>query len=108
MKIVHKVLVGFYVGLLFSAMSLAQNTPEVSVSDVDDSMSGWKPVCVLPSCNPGGSGRPTKVSQSIDHSSPSKDGRAMEFLLAGPSCFGALWTFFDGADDPESSFSIRI
>jgi hypothetical protein len=110
MKIVHKVLVGFYVGLLFSALSLAQtpNTQEVSANNVDDSMNGWKPVCVLPTCNPGGSGRPTKVSQTIDHSSPSKDGESMELLLAGPKDTNALWTYRAGADDSATSFSMTF
>lgn len=111
MKIVNKVLVGFCVGLLFSALSVAQTEPnseEVSASHVDDSMSGWKPVCVLPTCNPGGSGRPTKVSQTIDHPSPSKDGDAMELLLAGPSYTNALWTYKAGADDSATSFSMTF
>src|ERR1700688_3165805 len=84
MKIVHKVLVGFYVCLLFSAFSLAQapDNQQVTAYGADDTMGGWKPVCVLPTCNPGGQNRPTKVSQTIDHSSPSKDGDSMEFLLA--------------------------
>ncbi len=110
MKIVHKVLVGFYVGLLFSAFSLAQtpNDQEVTSYDVDDTMSGWKPVCVLPTCNPGGENRPTKVSQTINHSSPSKDGHAMEFLLAGYKYTNALWTYRAGADDSATSFEYDV
>jgi hypothetical protein len=82
--------------------------PKVSASNVDDSMNGWKPVCVLPTCNPGGSGRPTKVSQTIDHSSPSKDGESMELLLAGPKDTNALWTYRAGADDNATSFSMTF
>jgi hypothetical protein len=110
MKIVHKVLVGFYVCLLLSAFSLAQspNDQDVTSYDVDDTMSGWKPVCVLPTCNPGGENRPTAVSQTIDHHSPSKDGDAMEFLLAGPRYTNALWTYRAGADDSATSFTMTF
>lgn len=111
MKMVYKVLIGFYVGLLFSALSVAQTVPdpeEVSVSNVDDSMNGWKPVCILPKCNPGGSGIPTKATQTIDHPSPSKDGEAMELLLAGPKYTNALWTHKAGADDAATTFSMTF
>jgi hypothetical protein len=111
MKFVNKVLVGFCVSLLFSSLSVAQteaNTENVSVNNVDDSMTGWKPVCVLPSCNPGGENRPTNVSQSIDHHSPSKDGDAMEFLLAGPKYTNALWSYKAGADDSATTFTMTF
>jgi hypothetical protein len=111
MKIVHRVLGGLYVGILFSALSVAQ-TPfgpkGVSAYNVDDSMSGWKPVCVLPSCNPGGSGRPSKTSQTVDHPSPTKDGRSMEVSITGPSYSNALWTYHAGADDSATSFSMSL
>jgi hypothetical protein len=111
MKIAHKVLFAFYVGLLLSAFSVAQTAPnpeEVSVRNVDDSMSGWKPVCVLPTCNPGGENRPTAVSQTIDHHSPSRDGDAMEFLLSGPRYTNALWSYRAGADDSATSFEMTF
>jgi hypothetical protein len=111
MKIVHRALAGFYVGILFSALSLAQ-TPfgdqGVSARNVDDSMKGWKPVCVLPTCNPGGSGIPTKTFQTVGHKTPSKDGSSMEVSITGPSYSNALWTYRAGADDSATSFSTSL
>lgn len=111
MNIVHRVLAGFYVGVFFSALSVAQtpfDTKEVSAIKIDDSMKGWKPVCVLPSCNPGGSGVPTRTSQTIGHARPSKDGRSMEVSITGPQYSNALWTYIAGADDNATSFSTSL
>jgi hypothetical protein len=111
MKMVLRALVGFYVGLFLSTLSAAQtpfDTPEVSAQNVNDSMKGWKPVCVLPSCNPGGSGIPIKTSQTIGHKNPSKDGRSMEVSLTGRSYTNALWTYRAGADDSATSFSMSL
>ena len=111
MKIPQRVLAGFYVGILFSALSVAQ-TPlddkEVTTRNADDSMKGWKPVCALPSCNPGGSGIPIKTSQTIGHASPSKDGRSMEVSITGPQYSNALWTHVAGRDDSATSFSMSF
>lgn len=54
-----------------------------SAYNVDDTLTvgnspgDWKTPCYNPSCNPGGSGVPVSVSQSINHSSPSRDGESM-------------------------------
>jgi hypothetical protein len=88
MNIVHKILAGLYLGVFFSALSVAQtpfDAKEVSAINVDDSMQGWKPVCILPSCNPGGSGIPTATSHTVHHAKPSKDGSSMEVSIPGGS-----------------------
>jgi hypothetical protein len=87
---------------------MPSDPPEVSVSNFDDTMTGWKPVCVLPSCNPGGSGRPTATSHTIDNKAPSKDGEAMEVSVTGPKYTNALWTYRAGADDDATSFSMSM
>jgi hypothetical protein len=108
MNILHRVLAGLYVGLFFSALSVAQMPKGVSSNGVDDSMKGWKPVCVLPSCNPGGSGIPTATSQTIHHVKPSKDGYSMKVSITGPQYSNALWTYIAGANDSATSFSTTL
>jgi hypothetical protein len=108
MSIVHRVLAGFYVGVFFSVLSVAQMPNGVSANGVDDSMKGWKPVCILPSCNPGGSGIPTATSQTINHPKPSKDGEAMKVSITGPQYSNALWTYIAGSDDAATSASMSV
>ena len=111
MNIVHKILAGLYLGVFFSALSVAQtpfDAKKVSAINVDDSMQGWKPVCILPSCNPGGSGIPTATSHTVHHAKPSKDGSSMEVSITGPQHSNALWTYRAGADDNATSFSMSL
>jgi hypothetical protein len=111
MKIVHEVLAGFYVCVFLFTLSVAQVRFEdkgISQINVDDSLKGWKPACVLPACNPGGSGIPTKTSHTIGHARPSKDGSSMEVSITGPEYSNALWTYGSGADDSATSFSMSL
>jgi hypothetical protein len=111
MNIGHRVLAALSIGMFFSTLSVAQTpvaSKEVSVRGVDDSMKGWKPVCVLPSCNPGGRGIPTATSQTIHHARPSKDGSSMKVSLSGPQYTNALWTYIAGVDDHATSFSMSL
>src|ERR1700719_3712862 len=114
MNILHKILAGLYVGVLLSTLSVAQtafdfsDSSEVSSTNKDDTMQGWKPVCVLPSCNPGGSGIPTSTAHTINHSTPSKDGDAMVLSITGPQYSNALWTYRAGADDSATHLSLTF
>lgn len=111
MNIVHKVLAGLYVGVLFSALSVAQTpigSKGLSAPGVDDSMQGWKPVCIKPTCDPGGSGIPTATSQTVHHAKPSKDSGSMKVSITGPQYSNALWTYIAGADDSGTSFSMSL
>jgi hypothetical protein len=111
MNMVHRVLSGFCVGLLFPAFAIAQvpfDDSGITKLNVNESMSGWKPVCVLPSCNPGGNGIPTKTSHTIDHKVPSKDGRSMEVSITGHEYTNALWTYRAGADDSATTLSTSL
>jgi hypothetical protein len=111
MKIMRSVVVGLSIGIFLSALSLAQTPFDgkgVSAVNADDSMKGWKPVCILPNCNPGGSGLPTHTSQTTGHARPSKDGRSMKVSLTGPSYTNALWTHIAGRDDQATSFSMSL
>jgi hypothetical protein len=111
MKITFKLLLGSC-GLFLSTLCAAQapSSQEISASNFDDTLTGWKAVCVLPSCNPGGSGIPTKTLHTIDNKAPSKDGEAMEVSVSGPKYTNALWTYRAGADDQatELSFSLEV
>jgi hypothetical protein len=111
LKIVDRILAGLFVGVFLSALSVAQmpiGSQEVSAPSADDSMKGWKPVCVKPTCDPGGTGIPTATSQTIGHRSPTKDGRSMKVSITGPQYSNALWTHIAGADDHATSFSISV
>jgi hypothetical protein len=112
MNIGHKILTAMFLGIFFSSLSVAQTSigfdDGVSANNVDDSMQGWKPVCVLPSCNPGGSGVPTATSQTINHSKPSKDGEAMKVSITGSQNTNALWTYIAGSDDAATSVSMSV
>jgi len=62
----------------------------------------WKAVCVEPGCSPGGSGVPTATSQTINNTSPSKDGNSMHFSLSSHSASAytnALWVNVAGNCD---------
>jgi hypothetical protein len=60
----------------------------------------WKTVCILPGCNPGGSGTPTSTSQTINNSTPSLSGNSMLIsLTADANSTNALWTHLDTACD---------
>jgi hypothetical protein len=62
----------------------------------------WKPVCVEPACSPGGSGVPTATSQTINNTSPSKDGKSMHLSLSSNSASAytnALWVNVSGNCD---------
>jgi hypothetical protein len=110
MKVLHQFLATVLLGMFLSAVSAGQmsSSKEVSKHGVDDSMQGWKPVCALPSCNPGGIGVPTATSQTIDHKSPTKDGYSMKVSLTGPQYTNALWTHISGSDDNATSFSVSL
>jgi hypothetical protein len=111
MKITFKLLLGSC-GLFLSALCAAQapTSQEISASNFDDTLSGWKAVCVLPGCNPGGSGIPSKTLHTIDNKAPSKDGEAMEVSVSGSKYTNALWTYRAGADDQATqlSFSLEV
>lgn len=65
---------------------------------------GWKPVCILPACNPGGVGIPTATSQT-NGASPNLDGAAMQFSVTGPAYTNALWTYIAGVSDRATYFN---
>jgi hypothetical protein len=65
----------------------------------------WKAPCYLPSCNPGGSGRPTYNSQSIGHSTPSLDGASMQFSMTGPPDTNILWVLIAGYNNLATNFT---
>jgi hypothetical protein len=111
MSIAHRVLAGFCLAMLFSTLSVAQapsGDTDITRLNVNESLTGWKPVCVLPSCDPGGNGIPTNTSHTIGHTHPSKDGHSMEFSITGPEYSNALWTYIAGADDDATSLSTSL
>jgi hypothetical protein len=91
--------------LLLTAAAAAQQTGAAFLN-VDDSLQGWKPVCILPTCNPGGSGVPTATEQTVDNATPSTDGNSMKVSVTGPSYTNALWTHIAERDDSRTHFSL--
>jgi len=77
----------------------------ITANNIDDTLTGWKAPCFLPSCNPGGSGTPTAHSQTIDNASPSLDGDSMYMSETGPAYTNILFTYIAGADDAALTFS---
>lgn len=107
----QRVFAGFYLAVLLCTFSVAQvpfDDTNITRLNVDDSLNGWKPVCVLPSCDPGGNGIPTHTSQTIGHVHPSKDGSSMEISITGPEYSNALWVYIAGADDDVTLLSTRL
>jgi hypothetical protein len=68
----------------------------VNTANIDDTLTNWKPVCVLPSCNPGGSNPPASTSQTINNATPSLDGESMllsSTTSASSTQTNALWVY---------------
>lgn len=68
---------------------------------------GWKPVCILPACNPGGLHPPAATSQTINHPVPSKDGESMLLSITSPTNgnSNALWVYLAGSLDTATTIS---
>lgn len=69
--------------------------PKMSVtgSNLDNTIVGWKPVCVLPACNPGGSNTPASTLQATV-TTPTQEGTSMHQQLvtqATSTQTNALW-----------------
>jgi hypothetical protein len=111
MKIARRTLAALFIGVFISAMCVAQTSAgskEISDRNADDSMKGWKPVCIKPACNPGGQGTPSATSQTIGHRNPTKDGHSMKVSITGPKYSNALWTHDAGAYDNATSFTLSL
>src|ERR1700677_3370206 len=72
--------------------------------NTDDTLTGWRAVCVLPSCNPGGVNAPAATNQTINNASPSLDGDSMFISITSPSAgnSNALWSYIPSAVDTAS------
>lgn len=73
------------------------------VLNVDELQPGWKAVCILPSCNPGGSVPPTATAQTFNNATPSKDGKSMLVSITGPAFSNALWVYVAGKLDTATN-----
>lgn len=83
--------------LILAVLCVARLTCAQTSTNIDNSAFGWKPVCFLPSCNPGGSGTPSVTpTQTFNNPIPSKDGASMKLSLQGPARTNALWTYLNG------------
>jgi hypothetical protein len=93
----------------------SQGSPPLVFSNLDDSLTKWKPVCVLSACNPGGTDAPASTSQTINNVSPSLDGHSMrisETTNASSTQTNALWVYSAGSCDSctttTSDFEVYI
>jgi hypothetical protein len=90
----------------------------LSLTNLDDSLTTWKPVCVVGGCaggTPGGTNTPTATVQSIGNASPSLDGASMLLSLTTPvtsTQTNALWArngaSCDTCTDITSDFEVYI
>jgi len=88
----------------------AQTTggPPISLTNINDSLTGWKPVCIQTACNPGGTNAPASTAQTTGNATPSLDGSSMlisETTLATSTQTNALWVY-TGAGSCDSCTSI--
>lgn len=68
-------------------------------ANLDDS-TRYLSTCVLPTCDPGGSGPPTAVSSTVVSTTPCgtpTNGLATEYYVAGNPYVNALWVYKTGA-----------
>jgi hypothetical protein len=89
--------------------------PPISISNIDDTLTGWKPVCIQTTCNPGGVDAPASTTQTINNVSPSLDGHSMlisETTNASSTQTNALWVYSAGSCDScttiTSDFQVYI
>jgi len=94
--------------MLLLASAVAQTN-----SNIDDTLTswvqgsaGWKPVCIKPACDPGGSGIPTSTGQTINNTNPSRDGASMKISITGPANTNALWPYVAGVRESATHFSV--
>jgi hypothetical protein len=113
--------------LLFVVVSYSQNitlggppatSSTTTVYNIDDQNigtwppTGWKTVCILPTCNPGGTVPPTSTTWTIDNPTPSLDGDSMLLGLTSPSGMAStdnaevLVTYIAGTDETATNFSL--
>jgi hypothetical protein len=72
----------------------------INNKNTDNSLTGWKAVCINPACSPGGSGTPSATAHTINNASPSLDGDSTKFSeTSSKSYSNALWTFRNGSCD---------
>lgn len=95
-----------FIVLSFLTAVFATQRTGAAFLDVDNSMAGWKPVCILPACNPGGRGIPTATAQTVGNAIPSKDGKSMKVSVSGSSYTNALWTHISERNDARVRFSL--
>lgn len=85
-----------YLWLLLAIPLVAQTyTVDANLDNSTNNLS----TCVLPSCDPGGSGPPTAVWNKIVSTTPCgnpSDSKAMEFYVAGNPYVNALWVYKTG------------
>jgi hypothetical protein len=86
--------------------ALVVSSPPTVTSNIDGTLTGWKPVCTKPTCNPGGVDTPASTSQTINNTSPSLDGNSMfisSTTNASSTQTNALWSFNSGPCDSCTS-----
>jgi hypothetical protein len=100
--------------LSFDANQCYYSGSTTSATNIDDTLTawggygtaGWKPVCVLPGCNPGGVNPPSATNQTINNASPSLDGESMLLSITSPAGgnSNSLWTYIAGANEAATQF----
>ncbi len=70
-----------------------------------NSLAGWA-TCILPGCDPGGTGIPVSTNQTILNASPSLSGSSMQMtMVANQPASNALWYWFAADCDLCTNFA---
>ncbi len=90
-------------GYVDSAVSSAAYT--INLAGLWNSLAGWA-TCILPGCDPGGTGIPVSTDQTIRNATPSLSGSSMKMtMVANTPDTNALWYWFDTDCDLCTTFS---
>ena len=101
--------------LVYYAGVTQQNIDDDSPGAWPTHSTGWKSVCILPGCNPGGTVPPTSTTWTIDNASPAlRDNNdqinSMHLSLTSPSGMAStdnaevLVTYIAGTDENSTNF----
>lgn len=89
----------------FTDSAVATNAYTINLPGLWNSLAGWQ-TCILPGCDPGGTGIPVSTNQTIRNASPSLSGSSMQMsMVVNTNDTNALWSWFDSDCDLCTNFS---
>jgi hypothetical protein len=96
-------------GTYGSAQSVTVTSADAQLAaNTQNSLTGWS-TCILPGCDPGGTGTPTATSQTTGNASPSLSGASMLMsMTANTNDTNALWYFYGADCDSCTNFNVDL